>query len=303
MDKVIPGQVSILVASYNHAQFIEQCLDSIKEDVYENKQLIIIDDGSKDNSVEVIKKWIETNQQYFKHPILFKHRPNKGLTKTLNEMLELATGEYILPIASDDYLINNSILKRVEFFKNNPNKLAIFSDCIVVDRLNNKIYDSGIEDFHKGNKGEYKNKKTLNISLILNWCVPGPVIMLKNEVFDIIGKYNENTIVEDRDLYLRLLSKRMLYFYDEIVSAYRIHDKNSIFTINHQISQYILKDEQKLVSDFKGLERLALQISILRKVSESENLSKISKFILKWGSRICKLIFMFYIKFFVALRT
>ena len=93
--------VSIVIPCYNHSQFVQETIQSIIDQDYENIELIIIDDGSKDNSVEVIQEMIPACEERFVR-FEFRYRPNKGLCATLNEALEWCEGEYFSPLASDD---------------------------------------------------------------------------------------------------------------------------------------------------------------------------------------------------------
>ena len=100
--------VSIVIPCYNHAQFVQETVQSVIDQDYENIELIIIDDGSKDNSVEVIQEMIPACEERFVR-FEFRYRPNKGLCATLNEALEWCEGEYFSPTASDDILKQNKI--------------------------------------------------------------------------------------------------------------------------------------------------------------------------------------------------
>jgi Glycosyltransferases involved in cell wall biogenesis len=97
--------VSILIPFYNHNHFIKQTLDSIKEDTYENKEIIIINDGSSNPEDSNITNWM---QQHPEIQTTYIKRENRGVTKTLNELIRMANGDYILPCASDDYFIENT---------------------------------------------------------------------------------------------------------------------------------------------------------------------------------------------------
>ena len=96
--------VSVVIACYNHENFVQDCVQSIIDQTYENIELIIIDDGSKDGSVEKIQEMIPACKQRFVR-FEFRYRPNKGLSATLNEALEWCEGTYFSPIASDDILL------------------------------------------------------------------------------------------------------------------------------------------------------------------------------------------------------
>ena len=79
--------VSVIIPCYNHEKYIERCLQSILDDKYENKEIIIIDDGSKDNSVEVIRNFIKFHDKY-KNIIRLYTQENNGVVKTLNRLVD-----------------------------------------------------------------------------------------------------------------------------------------------------------------------------------------------------------------------
>ena len=96
--------VSVIVPSYNHARFVQACLESVAADPYPAKELVIIDDGSTDGSAHVIQSWIE-QPSASELAIRYEVHPNHGQTRTLNELLALASGRYIAYVASDDLLV------------------------------------------------------------------------------------------------------------------------------------------------------------------------------------------------------
>ncbi|MDB9938744.1 glycosyltransferase family 2 protein [Candidatus Thioglobus sp.] len=112
--------VSFLIPYYNHKQYVGQTLDSILNDTYPNKEVIIINDGSTDNDIGVINDWIDRNSNTL--PIKFISRENKGITKTFNELARASKGKYIVFCASDDYLINNTIKDRVSILEKKSRK-------------------------------------------------------------------------------------------------------------------------------------------------------------------------------------
>ncbi len=97
--------VSVVIPCYNHENFVQDSIQSVIDQTYQNIELIIIDDGSKDGSVEKIQEMIPACQERFVR-FEFRHRPNKGLSATLNEALEWCEGEYYSPIASDDIILD-----------------------------------------------------------------------------------------------------------------------------------------------------------------------------------------------------
>ncbi len=105
--------VTIIVPAYNHDKYIEKCIDSIIEQTYQNIEIIIINDGSTDKTIDKIVSYAHHEK------VVVIDQENKGLCKTLNVGLSLAKGDYISILASDDYLIANKLEKQVEFLEYN----------------------------------------------------------------------------------------------------------------------------------------------------------------------------------------
>jgi len=218
--------VSILIPFYNHNHFIKFTLDSILEDTYPNKEIIIINDGSSNPDDSNIVSWIKEHKD--KISITYIQRENRGVTKTLNELITLSKGRYIVISASDDYLINNTLQKRVQLLQENPHKLLLLSDNIVVNDNGEQIYGSNLFEYRKSKKKNYTNENKLKQTIITRWSAAGACFMVNKKIYKEIGNYDETLIVEDWDFFLRAVAKNLILFYDEKVSAYRLHDNNTI---------------------------------------------------------------------------
>ena len=247
--------VSILIPLYNHDRYITQCLDSIVNDTYSAKEIIILDDGSTDNSVQVVKVWYSKNREKIAGRFELNSQNNRGLCATLNKLVNLAKGDYIALVASDDYLLPGGIQARVAFLQKITDKLAVFGDCIVVDGDSHLICKSGIEDRHRGRKRYLADDKLRPYELIFRWCIPGPVFMARRKIYEIVGGYDESLPVEDFDFYLRLISKDLLGFVNYPVAAYRVHD----LRITTQFAGKRYKDWEietlaENLNNFKGLQ-------------------------------------------------
>ncbi|MCW8884112.1 MAG: glycosyltransferase family 2 protein [Motiliproteus sp.] len=138
----VSGLVSFIIPAYNHEKFIEICLNKLLSDSYPLKEIIIIDDGSSDTTKEVIEKWL--NQITTDVKIFFLSRENRGVSKTLNELIGLSNGEFIVPVASDDYIIPGGVKNRIEYLKANKDKYAVFGDAIVIDEFDSVIHESAL---------------------------------------------------------------------------------------------------------------------------------------------------------------
>lgn len=226
--------VSVVVPCYNHEKYVKETIESIINQTYKNIELIVIDDGSKDNSVSVIKELAD------KYGFTFIHRPNKGLSATLNEGIRLAKGKYFTACASDDIFMLNKIEKQVEFMESNPEYGMCYGKIV--------YFEDSIENTY-----EYpnSNKQGWVFDDLLNYgCfIPTPSTFMKKEVFETVGEYDENLWIEDWDMWLRISQKYQVGYIDEYLAYYRKHDTN----ISSQ-SLKMYKAEKQILEKYKDYE-------------------------------------------------
>jgi alpha-1,3-rhamnosyltransferase len=218
--------VSVLIPSYNHSKYITFALDSVVNDDYPNKEIIVLDDGSKDDTVKIIEAWASNNTKLSKETFRLIARENRGLLKTLNQLIDEAKGEYIVFLASDDALANNSIGWRVNLLQQ-TGKLVAIGDSIVIDDNNTVTHQSFMKDVMHANVEGYKTEEGLMEELLLRFALSGPCLLVKKELFNIIGKYPEDLYAEDYWFYQQCAAQRFIVFKDEIVSLYRRHEDNT----------------------------------------------------------------------------
>ena len=214
--------VSVVIGVYNHERFVEECLESVVNGSYKHLELIVFDDCSTDRSEVVIRRWRESHPEW---PVTYvRHLENVGVTKSLNKAIPLCRGEYICLIAADDVMLMDGIGARVRYLAQNPDKLAVFADCEVIDENGTLLFQSGIEGLYADvglKKSRLLRETLLPSSLVFHWAVPGPVFMCRSETYRIVGPYDERLNVEDWDMYLRLAAIRRLGFLDDYVAKYR----------------------------------------------------------------------------------
>ena len=211
--------VSVVIPCYNHELFVQDCIQSVIDQTYQNIELIIIDDGSSDGSIAKIQEMVDLCKQRFTH-FEFRHRPNKGLSATLNESLEWCQGEYYSAIASDDMMCSKKITSQVEFFIENLDSkiVGLFSGYQLINE----------ENIILGERVKKQKKYKFNDLLMHNFDLPAPTAMLKLSEVKVIGGYNENLKIEDWYMWLKLteLGAELLYVNDTLVK-YRSHDNNT----------------------------------------------------------------------------
>lgn len=172
------NKVSIITASYNYENYIQEAIESVINQTYENWELIIVDDGSVDNSVEVIKKYCAKDKRIK----LFQHQNgvNKGLKETMLLGIEKAQGEWVSFLESDDIYAPNYLEEKVQKIAQNSNIGLVFND---VELIGDKNEIEGFDNYLK-TRGEILNKKEIPYEdlLIVNLVVAFSCAMVKKSL-------------------------------------------------------------------------------------------------------------------------
>ncbi|WP_295962069.1 glycosyltransferase [uncultured Xanthomonas sp.] len=217
--------VSVLIPAYNHARFVQRCLDSVLEDPYPNKELVIVDDGSSDGTAERIAEWIA--QHGDRLHVRFWPRENLGIAATLNHLVAMARGEFLRLGASDDYLLPGGLGVQVAYLGAHPHKAAVIGDAIVVDSQGRTVHQSSMRDLHGVDKRLYLSEAGIRRAVIRHWAVSGAVALVRRSALQPGAEWDEGLRIEDWDFFLRLVARDALGFLDVAVCAYRVHDHNA----------------------------------------------------------------------------
>ena len=128
--------VTVICICYNQSRFVEEALDSIVSQTYKSIELIVIDDGSTDGSVKVIKNWISIHPE----TTLLINATNLGYCKTFNKAFGISTGSYCIDLAADDILLPNRVEDGLKSLSEAGNEYGVtFSDAEHVDEQGNFI--------------------------------------------------------------------------------------------------------------------------------------------------------------------
>lgn len=203
--------VSVIVPCYNHELYVKECIESIVNQTYNNIQLIVIDDGSKDKSPVILK---ELQKQY---GFILECQENIGLTKTLNKALGYVQGKYYCAMASDDYWCLDKITKQVSYLEENPDIGFVFGKCHVVK--------DGIIIGEIG--ANIKNDYLCFENILKDDKIPALTVMSAKDIVVEVGGYDENLWIEDWDMWLKIANKYPVGYMDEYLGYYRNHGSNS----------------------------------------------------------------------------
>lgn len=191
--------VSVIVITYNSASTVIETLDSIKNQDYPNVELIVADDCSKDDTIEVVEKWLGENGSRFIHAELVKSSHNTGVSGNLNRGLEKCRGTWIKIIAGDDLLLQDCISENVLCADSNDGVCAIlsraqfFGDATICKRY---------EHFGYGFFGLNNREKYL---LILTYnTILAPTEFISRAYLKSVGGFNEEIpFIEDWPFWIR----------------------------------------------------------------------------------------------------
>ena len=208
--------VSVIIPCYNHQTYIQDSIQSILDQTYTNIELIVIDDGSKDQSVAKIEEMLEQCKARFEH-VYFNTRANKGLCATLNEALQLCKGKYVSIIASDDMMLPNKTQLQVDYLEQYPDVTGVFAGIELIDS-NNRVVDRRVSM-----RTEYSFD-----DILLNFHdLPTLTQMFHLKEIIEAGGYDESIKVEDWYMLLKLSKQqKILKYIPEVVCQYRIHDES-----------------------------------------------------------------------------
>ena len=186
--------ITVLTATYNSSPFLKDALQSFTQQTHAEKELIVIDGASKDSTLSIL-------QEYQQHISQQLSEPDKGIYDALNKGINLAKGDVIGILHSDDFFASNEVLSQVAALFKEDNQLeAVYGDLDYVDRNDSdKVIRHWIS-------GDYQYNQ-----LKLGWMPPHPALFIKKTCFKKFGTYDlKYHSAADYDLILRFLFKHQI---------------------------------------------------------------------------------------------
>lgn len=208
--------VSILIPCFNAERWIAQCIESALSQTWSEKEVIVVDDGSTDGSLEIIKRYADR--------IRFEGGPNCGANVARNRLLEMAGGEWLQYLDADDYLLPNKVRRQLEVLEDNLSADVIFSPVMLDESL--------MAEGHVAPRSDSWCIPTSDMWIALaRWRIPqtGGLIIRRQALVDIAGWKATQPCCQDNELCLRLLMKAKRFVYCPVDGAvYRIGDKRTV---------------------------------------------------------------------------
>jgi len=289
-------KVDILMATYNGEKFISEQIESIINQTYENWRLLIRDDGSTDNTIDIIKKHVKNDGRI---KLIQDNKGNLGIVKNFEELINLSEANYIMFSDQDDVWIKN----KVELLYNNiismektfsvDKPILVHSDAYITDENLNIISNNFI--------GRRAYKKGLN-NLLFAACVQGASMIMNRKLKKIILPFPNNIHLHDYyiSLVCEMLGERK--FISDPLMFYRQHDENVVGASKGVICKlkkvfnydfYLSKPKEKDTVNYTAekvwnqiTERDKIYLNQYKYISNCDN-SKLSKFykVLKYRYR------------------
>jgi glycosyltransferase involved in cell wall biosynthesis len=202
--------LTVLLAVYNGQTYLREAVDSVLAQSFRDFEFIIIDDGSSDRTLSILREY-EANDSR----IRLVSRPNKGLTNTLNEGLSLARGEFLARMDADDVCMPDRFEKQVAYLREHP-------ECVLVGARVQLMDPKGLPIRIVGTETEHEQIDSAHLAR--RWPVVHPAVTMRMSALRQVGGYRDiyNTL-EDLDLFLRLAEVGRLANLPDLLLRYRQH--------------------------------------------------------------------------------
>lgn len=208
--------VSIICVCYNHADYVLEALNSVREQSYRNIQLIAVDDGSEDDSPEILRRWqMEHNAME-----LLLLPKNVGYCRAFNKGYRLAQGTYIIDLSADDVLMGERVSEGVKALTGSQAGVN-FCDAYYIDNRS-QVVGSHYQRDNRGNLLTPVPEGDIYEDLLRRYFICAPTMMIRSSVLEALDGYDETLYYEDFDFWVRSSRQFQYNFTDQVLVKKRI---------------------------------------------------------------------------------
>lgn len=233
--------VSVIIPTYNCATYITEAIDSALAQTYKDYEIVVVDDGSTDNTREVLGKYIENGL------INYIYQSNQGVVAARNATLRAARGEYVAFLDADDMWEPNKLELQMRFLAERPDVALLHGNIRIVDADKNKTVFESLP-ISKRHKSDHIFEE-----LYLGNFINTSTVVIKRECLDKVGHFDTSLRqAEDYDLWMRLAAEFKCGFQDVVMGTYRVHGTNTSKN-NIQVTEHDLKVLNKMKSLYPTL--------------------------------------------------
>lgn len=212
-------RVSVVIASYRHAAYVRDCLESVLTQSFQDFEIIITDDGSGDATVAAIRAVTDPRIRLEALPI------NRGACVALNRGLRRARGRYIAILNSDDTFVPERLRRQVDFLDRHPEIGAVFGYPAMIDERGAPFADVEHKDYAVFKVANRSRHDWLRHFFDAGNCLCHPTLMIRRECYDLVGTYDARLAqVPDLDQWIRLVARYDIHVMPEPMVRFRIRD-------------------------------------------------------------------------------
>lgn len=215
--------VTVVCIAYNHEQWIEETLESVRQQDHYSKELIVVDNGSTDETAAKIRNWINQSSGQLTVQTIF-NKEMQPYCQLFNQILATSTSQYLVDLSGDDVLYPEHLSASVDQLKLAPFAGFVFSDAYILDQMGE------VRTFYKRNiAGELAEEIELSgiyTTLIQRNFICSPTVVFNTAVLRKEGGYDESLYYEDFDVLVRLARNHPVVFSDHIGVLKRKHDRS-----------------------------------------------------------------------------
>jgi len=288
--------VSICIPTYNGEKYIEESLNSALEQTYKNIEIIVSDDASRDNTLQIIEKKLKNSGVVYR---IYHNKPN-GIGANWNNCVRKAKGDYIKFLFQDDILQPECIEKLIKVALLDKNIGLVFSKREFIYNQKNDFFEDWIEKYgtlhndwknlQQVNDGKQLLKNCINLfdTIIKNKVGEPSVTLLNKQIFKKIGFFNESLVqILDYEFWYRVFHKYKIGFIDENLVSFRLHSEQATQKNINNNSDYDIYPKLLYKNIYSSLHP-ELQKKLFKKyniyylnyLKLRKNLSKIKKYII-----------------------
>lgn len=228
--------ISVILPVYNGANYLKEAIDSILNQTYVHFELIIINDGSKDNSESIIKEYNDSRIRYF-------YKDNTGLAETLNFGIKHANGFYIARQDQDDISYRDRFEKQVEYLEENLNVVLLGTRARIISQ----------NEVHYKWHNHAINSAELKFDLLFDNPFVHSTIMFRKKTLDKIGIYNtDRAYYEDYEFWSRFSEIGDVANLKDVLLDYRHHENGLSKTTNYFNEDAVFKQSLRNIETLMG---------------------------------------------------
>jgi len=245
--------ISVVVPAYGHEEFIERCLRSIWEQDYDNIEVIVLDDRSKDRTFHVAKRFLgnEEVRSKFRRVVCERNHKNVGAHETLNRGIAMATGEYVSLINSDDTYYPGRLSRLLEELRRTGSRLA-FSAVRCIDDEDHVAYGLDADSIPISAARRARDNLPSQSFGFLRYqqAISTGNLFFERTLFEEIGGFIPLKYCHDWDFTLQAVVRTEPVYVDEVLYGYRLHGRNSFRALSDQAA---IETEVVLTRYFKTI--------------------------------------------------